>query len=230
MELLVFALPIVFFLWLKSGFPSTIPAARSSAWKLLLTNSMGVGRQDLLDDLVGHGGEKYLPMLGSIGMFVLLCNLISVVPGLAVPHGDLVGAAGLRHCRFPLLQLGGHPQERSDWPRQAFPWAGLVAGVADASDRDRQQPFAPAFADRASLGQHAGERNLYTACFLGLDRGPVSCSWESSTPSGYVSGVVPLLAPPDFYCCCTFLWRFCRPLFLRFFRFVYVSAVVAEGH
>jgi len=43
---------------------------------------MGVGARDLLEDSAGHGAaEKYLPMIGSIGMFVLMSNLISLIPG-----------------------------------------------------------------------------------------------------------------------------------------------------
>jgi F-type H+-transporting ATPase subunit a len=50
---------------------------------------MGVGVRDLLEDNVGHGGEKYLPMLGSIGIFVLLNNLISLVPTLESPTAQV---------------------------------------------------------------------------------------------------------------------------------------------
>jgi len=51
----------------------------------LLTNSMGVGARDLLEDTAGHHAVKYLPMIGSIGMFVLMSNLISLVPGFSSP-------------------------------------------------------------------------------------------------------------------------------------------------
>ena len=39
--------------------------------------------------MVGHGAERYLPMIGSIGFFVLFSNLISVVPGLASPTAEV---------------------------------------------------------------------------------------------------------------------------------------------
>jgi F-type H+-transporting ATPase subunit a len=55
---------------------------------MVFTNPMGVGVRDLLEDNVGHGSERYLAMIGSIGLFVLFCNLISLVPGLESPTAE----------------------------------------------------------------------------------------------------------------------------------------------
>src|ERR1700722_4928019 len=85
MELLVFLVMAVFFLWLKARLSVENPGGTQQCMEALITNSMGVGVRDLIDDLVGHGGEQYISMLGSIGIFVMACNLISVVPGLASP-------------------------------------------------------------------------------------------------------------------------------------------------
>jgi len=85
MELVVFAVAVVFFLWLKRRLSVERPGALQQCMEMLLSNPMGVGARDLLDDIVGHGAERYLPMLGSIGIFVLLCNLISLIPGFESP-------------------------------------------------------------------------------------------------------------------------------------------------
>ena len=50
---------------------------------MLLTNPMGVGIRDLLRDNIHHGGDEFLPMIGSIGIFILFCNLISVFRALS---------------------------------------------------------------------------------------------------------------------------------------------------
>src|SRR6266849_4551929 len=81
MELVVFVIAIAFFTWLKGRLSVENPGGTQQCMETLLTNSMGVGARDLLEDTAGHGGEKYLPMIGSIGMFVLMSNLISLVPG-----------------------------------------------------------------------------------------------------------------------------------------------------
>jgi F-type H+-transporting ATPase subunit a len=85
MELLVFLLSAVFFLWLKRRISVDRPGATQQCMEAILTNPMGVGVRDLLEDNAGHGGAKFVAMLGSIGIFVLFCNLISVVPTLESP-------------------------------------------------------------------------------------------------------------------------------------------------
>jgi F-type H+-transporting ATPase subunit a len=89
MEMLVFAIAAIFFLWLKQRISVDRPGATQQCLETVLTNSMGVGVRDLLEDNVGHGGERYLPMLGSIGIFVLLNNLISLVPTLESPTAQV---------------------------------------------------------------------------------------------------------------------------------------------
>ncbi len=85
MELVVFLVAVVFVLWLKRRLSVDRPVAAQQCMEFVLSNPMGVGIKDLLNDNVGHGSEKYLPMIGSIGLFVLLCNLISLVPGFESP-------------------------------------------------------------------------------------------------------------------------------------------------
>ncbi len=85
MELAVFAVAAVFFVWLKQRLSADRPGATQQVMEMLLSNPMGVGVRDLLDEMVGHGAERYMPMLGSIGIFVLLCNLISLIPGFESP-------------------------------------------------------------------------------------------------------------------------------------------------
>jgi F-type H+-transporting ATPase subunit a len=85
MELVVCAVAVTFFLWLRSRLSVERPGAAQQAMEMVLSNPMKVGVSDLLEDMVGHGSEKYLAMLGSIGIFVLVSNLISVIPGLESP-------------------------------------------------------------------------------------------------------------------------------------------------
>ncbi|MGA8065730.1 MAG: F0F1 ATP synthase subunit A, partial [Terriglobales bacterium] len=40
---------------------------------------------DMADEVVGHHGQKYVPYLVTLGMFILTCNLIGLVPGLESP-------------------------------------------------------------------------------------------------------------------------------------------------
>ncbi|MFZ3363685.1 MAG: hypothetical protein WA153_09600, partial [Candidatus Acidiferrales bacterium] len=57
MELVVFLFAIVFFLWLRARMSVEIPGATQQCMEFFLSNPMGVGVKDLLDDIVGHGSE-----------------------------------------------------------------------------------------------------------------------------------------------------------------------------
>jgi len=84
-ELVVLVVAAVFFFWLRGRLSVDRPGGVQQCLETLLTNPMGVGIRDLGHDIIGHGADKYLPMLGSIGIFVLLCNMISLVPGFESP-------------------------------------------------------------------------------------------------------------------------------------------------
>jgi len=43
----------------------------------------------MIDDVMGHEGRRYLPLIATLGLFILVGNLMSLVPGLAGPTGNL---------------------------------------------------------------------------------------------------------------------------------------------
>jgi F-type H+-transporting ATPase subunit a len=107
MEIFIFALSVIFFLWLRARISVDRPGGTQQCMEALITNSMGVGVRDLLEDNVGHNAEKYIPMLGSIGMFVLICNLISVVPTLESPTAVVSVPLGCAVVVFIYYNLAG---------------------------------------------------------------------------------------------------------------------------
>ena len=45
--------------------------------------------QGMIDDVMGPQGRPYLPFIGTLGLFILTANLMSLVPGLAGPTTNL---------------------------------------------------------------------------------------------------------------------------------------------
>jgi F-type H+-transporting ATPase subunit a len=45
--------------------------------------------QALLDDVIGREGRPYLPLIATLGLFILASNLLGLVPGLIAPTGNL---------------------------------------------------------------------------------------------------------------------------------------------
>src|SRR5580700_12343529 len=86
-SVLVVLISMLFFLWLRPRISVDRPGGTQQVLEMLLTNPMGVGIRDLLDENVGHGAREYLPMVGSISIFVLFANLISLIPAFLSPTG-----------------------------------------------------------------------------------------------------------------------------------------------
>jgi len=42
-----------------------------------------------LDDLIGHRGREFLPLIGTLGFFILFSNLLGLVPGFLPPTDNL---------------------------------------------------------------------------------------------------------------------------------------------
>jgi F-type H+-transporting ATPase subunit a len=80
MELLVVLLLTVFFIAVRSR----LSVERPGGLQHTMEGIHGfVG--NMADEVIGHHGHKYVPYLVALGMFILGCNLIGLVPGLEPP-------------------------------------------------------------------------------------------------------------------------------------------------
>ena len=43
----------------------------------------------MLDDVLGHDGRRYLPLIATLGLFILTANLMGLVPGFIAPTANL---------------------------------------------------------------------------------------------------------------------------------------------
>src|ERR1700676_3185031 len=76
-------------LFLRSRLSVEKPGASQQIAELLLTNPLGFGIKDLLEENVHHGALKLIPFVGTISVFVLLSNLLGVIPSFASPTGQV---------------------------------------------------------------------------------------------------------------------------------------------
>ena len=42
-----------------------------------------------LTEIIGPGGKKYLPVVGTVGLFIFFCNVLGLIPGLMSPTSKL---------------------------------------------------------------------------------------------------------------------------------------------
>ena len=86
---LIVALLLMLLLGLSTRKLSRIPSRRQSVLELIIETF-----ENLLVDVIGEEGRKYVPMIGSIGLFILSANLLGLVPGLMSPTSKLNVTAG----------------------------------------------------------------------------------------------------------------------------------------
>jgi F-type H+-transporting ATPase subunit a len=73
---------------LRSRLSVEKPGAMQQIAESLLTNPMKIGIRDILDDAAGHHARSFLPFVGTISIFILFANLMSLIPIFAAPTGD----------------------------------------------------------------------------------------------------------------------------------------------
>jgi F-type H+-transporting ATPase subunit a len=81
---LVVALLLAVLLGLASRRPRLVPGPRQSVAEMIVQTFEG-----LIVDTVGPEGRKYLPVIGTVGLFVFGCNMIGLVPGFMSPTSKL---------------------------------------------------------------------------------------------------------------------------------------------
>jgi F-type H+-transporting ATPase subunit a len=85
MSLVVLILAAVLALILRPRLSVDRPGAMQQMAEGLLTNRLGFGIKDVLEVNAGHGADRFIAFTGSISVFVLMANLLGVVPAFHSP-------------------------------------------------------------------------------------------------------------------------------------------------
>ena len=81
---LIVAFLLVLILGLASRKIQLVPSKRQSLLELIIE-----AFENLLVDIIGKEGKKFLPMIATIGLFILFCNLLGLIPGFMAPTSKL---------------------------------------------------------------------------------------------------------------------------------------------
>jgi len=63
--------------------------------------------RSMVDEIIGHDGLRYVPMLGTLGIFVLLSNLIGLIPTLQTPTARIEVTFGCAVTAFIYYNFHG---------------------------------------------------------------------------------------------------------------------------
>ncbi len=80
MQILVALIIVVLFAFLRSRLSVDRPSTLQHLFEELYTFLRGTA-----EDNIGHDGPDYLPLFGTLFIFILICNLIGTIPGLESP-------------------------------------------------------------------------------------------------------------------------------------------------
>src|SRR5262245_45707040 len=88
MSVLMILLVTVVLLVLRSRLSVAKPGATQQVAEMLLTNPMRIGIRDVLDEAAGHHARSFIYFVGTISLFVLFSNVMSVFPWFAAPTSE----------------------------------------------------------------------------------------------------------------------------------------------
>jgi F-type H+-transporting ATPase subunit a len=205
-----------------------VPRGMQNIMEIVLEQFLG-----LLDDVIGHGGRKYLPLIATLGLFILTCNLMGLVPGLVAPTASLNTTAACAIIVFVSYHvIGIRKQGLANYVRHFMgpvPWlAPLMVPIEVVSHLAR-----PLSLSLRLFGNMTGGHILLAVFFflMGFDG---ILGWALS---GSLGGV--LLGAPTELIMILFTVGFLYPLkilvaFLQAFIFVmlsmlYIAAAVEEA-
>jgi F-type H+-transporting ATPase subunit a len=233
MSLVVLVLGTILAIFLRTQLSVESPGMFQQAAEGLLTNSMGFGIKDLIDENVPHGGEKYIPFLGTISIFVLLSNLLSIFPEFSSPTVSPIPPlacaalvfiyfnwAGVRHhgpFRY-LLSFAGFPKKFADWLL-----AILLCPVEIVSATARLLSLT------VRLWANIFASDLIYVIFLGLMLGPFQWAWSKSPALGVLLSIFPVAVPVVFVGLHIFV-SVIQAYIFTVLPAIYVGLAVAEDH
>lgn len=102
MELLVFSFLLILFLLVRSRLSVESPGGLQHAfeWVEGLVQSQS-------NEIIGHHSEGYTAFLVALGLFILICNLIGVIPGFESPTAVPIVPLGCALCAFAYYHFQG---------------------------------------------------------------------------------------------------------------------------
>ncbi len=63
--------------------------------------------QGLADEIIGHNGRRYVAMIGTLGIFIVLCNMLGLIPSLETPTAHIQVTLGCAVAAFLYYNFHG---------------------------------------------------------------------------------------------------------------------------
>ncbi|HEY2460618.1 MAG TPA: F0F1 ATP synthase subunit A [Candidatus Acidoferrum sp.] len=174
------------------------PGALQQTAELLITNSVGFGIRDVLEENTGHDWKRYLNIVGTVGIFILLSNLFGAFPFLSAPTGTVAVPLACAIITFMYFNWHGVRHHGPVGYLKSFSagvkWylAILILPVEILSATARLLSLT------VRLWANMFASDLLYVIFLGLFAGGATWGWSKSPVMGVILGIFPALIPIAF--------------------------------
>jgi F-type H+-transporting ATPase subunit a len=220
-------------LFVRSRLSVEKPGASQQIAEFLLKNPLGFGICDVLEENAGHDWARYVPVVGSVALFILIGSLFGVFPFLTAPTATVsvpLGCAiivflyfnwhGFRHHGVAgyLLTFAGSPKSVGDWFL-----AILLFPVEILSTCARLLSLT------VRLWANIFASDMIYGLFLSLTLAPAVWGWEKSPVLGVILGIFPAVIPLAFIGLHIFV-SIVQTYVFTILPAVYIGLATAEEH
>src|SRR5262249_9988366 len=198
MATLVLVIITLLALMVRSRLSVEKPGATQQIAEMFLTNPMRIGIRDVLDDAAGHHARSFIAFVGSISIFILFSNLMSLFPFFSAPTGEKTVPLACAILTFIYFNYQGVHHlgvvhYLKNFGGGSPPWiAPLIFCVEIISTLARLLSLT------VRLYANIFASDMIYALFLGLLSGVSAWGWHKSPALGVVLGMFPALVPLAF--------------------------------
>jgi F-type H+-transporting ATPase subunit a len=228
MALGVLVIGTVLALWVRMRLSVETPGASQQIAELLLNNNMGFGIRDVLSQNAGHHWERYISVVGSIALFVLLGNLFGAFPFLTAPTSVYTVPLACAILVFLYFNWQGIRHHGPIGYMKHFTgpvtWlAPLMFPVEILSTSARLLSLS------VRLWANIFASDIIYGLFLGLFAGAFTAGWAKSPIFGVAVGVLPALIPIAFVALHVFV-SVVQAYVFTILPAVYIGMATADEH
>jgi F-type H+-transporting ATPase subunit a len=198
MGILVLIIGTLLALLVRSKLSVENPGTTQQIAELLMTNRENFGINDILSENAGHHWREYVPLVGSISLFILLANLFGVFPGFTSPTAQVtvpLACAVIVFCYFNWQGIRHHgPLGYVKTFTGGLDWwlVPLIFPVEILSTCARLLSLT------ARLWANIFASDLIYGLFVGLFAAPALAGWTKLPVLGVVLGILPAFVPIAF--------------------------------
>jgi len=228
MGLLVLLIGTLLALWVRSRLSVERPGASQQIAEFLLKNPLGFGINDVLEENAGDHWERYVPIVGSVSLFILLANLFGAFPFFKAPTSAVSVPLACAIITFAYFNWQGIRHHGIGGYLKHF--AGPVAWLSPLMfPVEILSTTARLLSLTVRLWANIFASDMIYGLFLGLFAGPAAWGWTKSPVLGVVLGILPALIPIAFIALHIFV-SIVQTYVFTILPAVYIGLATADEH